>query len=277
MVDNRGTYESHYKMCRQKTSVKKDQNSSHSSVYDVIFDDNFLEIDQEYHDIIESLSKKVSERIENMDGCKEEKFMIQLNDWRDIEEVHKLADYVMPQIERKAYLCDAYIEFALIYRNLPSDADAESSWLWHYDDCPKESIKLMVYLSDVTEDDGPFTHLVNNDGGSPVLPSTRLSPWNDGKPEAMQIFPGSRIPPNKIEEYTEKYGKISSFTGKKGAYALFTPNQPHKATKPEKDSKKYRDALFFIMRPSLNKRENYIDNNTGTFDPPRNVKMYDID
>ena len=42
--------------------------------------------------------------------------------------------------------------------------------MWHWDNCPDEYIKLIIYLNDVTEDNGCMQYIENK------LPSSRTSP-----------------------------------------------------------------------------------------------------
>ncbi|MEO5882991.1 MAG: hypothetical protein ABIQ06_11305 [Caldimonas sp.] len=42
------------------------------------------------------------------------------------------------------------------YRTVPDDNVPESSFLWHFDNCPDQEIKLMIYLDDVTDETGAF-------------------------------------------------------------------------------------------------------------------------
>ena len=56
----------------------------------------------------------------------------------------------LPIIEKDIFHCNTKIEFIHPYKNLPiGDNKKKESWLWHYDDCPSEYIKLIIYLNDL--------------------------------------------------------------------------------------------------------------------------------
>ena len=268
------TYEQHYNICRQLYDGKVDF-SKYGSVYDLTVDETFLELDGKYHEIVNELSKKISFKLDNNIGCFSDDYALRVNDWRDIEEINQIANIVMPQIEQKVFHCNLNVEFVHPYRNLHKIPDPVSSWLWHYDDCPKEFIKLFLYLNDVDEKNGCL-QLLKLEKGFETIKSSRIGPQNNGRPQLKQQYANSRIPAEVVEKSIDSGGEIYNLIGSKGKYALFTPNVPHRATVPQEHTIP-RDVIVFFIRPSLTKKDSYISKNTGSYLPKRNVKLYQLD
>ena len=88
---------------------------------------------------------KLKLKIDKMDGCFEDDHAYRLNDWFDIEEISQYADIVMPVIEKEIFSSNLKVEFVQPYRNKVGGKEA-TSWIWHYDDCPQEFIKLFCIL-----------------------------------------------------------------------------------------------------------------------------------
>ncbi len=266
------TYAEHYKKCRASMGTPN-QDSRYKSVYDLTLDSNFLPQDDEYQRIVDSVSKKVSKKIDNNEGCFHVPFATYLNEWRDIEELRDLANLFMPLIEREVFHCNAKIEFVMPYRNLACENSPEASWLWHYDDCPKEFIKLAICLNETTEDNGCLQYLVGPDGTTPVIPSFRDSPY---RPVMRQVFAGSRIPREVMDRSVESGAIVNNLVGPCGTHALLTPNIPHRATIPKLGSTP-RESIWFFIRPTIKKYDSYISEATYSILPQRNTKRYDLD
>jgi len=150
----------------------------------------------------------------------------------------------------------------LIYRSFVSDNPPKSSWLWHYDDNPKEFIKLMIYLTDVTEDSGPFEYLRHRDTQQSFMPTkirTGFRNWND-PPQ----WPEGRVPDDELERLQKQGYEPFKVIGKKGTILLFNANSIHRATIPKS---KPRDALVLVLKPTKQKLHPFIHPKwTGTFE-----------
>jgi len=267
------TYKGHYDVCRGLYTGKKDD-SKYSSLYDLVIDENILELNEIYYSTIEKLSKKIANKLDHGQGCYSDGQAIRLNEWRDIEEVSELAEIIMPQIEEKIFHSNLAVEFVHPYRNLHS-APVESSWKWHYDDCPKEFLKLFVYLNEVTEENGCLQVLQEPNKEFYVIESSRIGPQHRGAPQRPQKYQASRIPEEVIQETVNRGGSIYNLTGAPGKYALFTPNMAHRATIPKQGTNP-RDLIVFFLRPCISERK-YISEKTHSYIPERNVKMYPLD
>src|SRR2546429_491727 len=61
----------------------------------------------------------------------------------------------------------SYLRGLEMWRNLPTDEPPKLSQLWHRDWDDVVNLKLFVYLSDVTEESGPFTFAPGTQPGGP--------------------------------------------------------------------------------------------------------------
>ena len=134
-------------------------------------------------------------------------------------------------------------------------------------------MKLFIYLNEVTEDSGCLKYFKNADGSIPTLKThnTIAGVRNSQDP----VYKGSRIPIEVIENGLKEGGEIVNVVGNPGSYAICTPNIYHKASCPKINTIP-RDVLFFFIRPSIKKYENYLED-TFSYFPERNVKMYNLD
>ena len=156
-------------------------------------------------------------------------------------------------------------------RNIPNfnEDDLTSSWLWHYDDCPDEFLKLAVYLNDVTVDNAPMWCFLDKDQTPIKVRSSRISP----NQSTSKVFEASRIPEWFLKEEKGRGSNYACLVGPAGKNFLFTPNIIHKASKPVKG---HRDAMFLFLRPTSVK----LDDPLNSAEPRanvRDVKKYRLD
>ena len=278
------TYREHYLSCRSSCNFDAAKDRKYNSLYDLTVDSSLLgELDR---DLISKIHKKFCYKIDNNIGTFEDAHATRLNKWRDIEEIETLSNIFMPVMEQQVFNCNAAIEFVHPYRNtvdktpIKNEWDTESlnsSWKWHYDDCPREFLKFFVYLNEVTENSGCLKYLTDRDGVAPVMESHRISPDHHAGP---QIYQGSRIPPEIVRQKVEEEGwRIKNVVGPAGTYVVHTPNIYHRASCPTPDSEP-RDVLFFLLRPKLSKQTAYINDETKSFSIEGkniNCKRYNLD
>ena len=269
------TYAQHYQIAQRAYTGPSDT-SKYTGLYQLTIDGNVLTTNPHYFSLVNTIADKMAYKYDNNIGCHmaSNGLSQRLNEWHDIEEVKLLADYVMPQLEEKVFQSHLAVEFVHPYRNCVATAPSADSWLWHYDDCPKEFLKLVIYLNDVTEDNGCFQYVIDNIGRVPVIESYRTHPAQTNSPK---VFPRSRVPQGVVDKIIEAGGSEYSLLGKAGSYAVLTPNIMHRATVPLAGTEP-RSALFFFIRPILRKKtSNYITGETKSHLPPRNVKRYELD
>ena len=258
------TYSHHYATCR------KIYGPSTTSVYNLSINSNFLNFDS---DNFCAMSKKIKECFTDGSGCHENKWAIRLNEWRHILEIENFCQEVMPQIEQSVFGSYLKVEFIHPYRN-KANTTTESSWEWHYDDCPMEFIKLAVYLNDVSEKNGCMQVIASSDNTVPVIPTYRMDP-SAVKGFPPPVFPRTRVPSDVLKAVKENGGKFVSLTGSAGTHFIFTPNIMHRGTIPVPECDP-REAIFFFLRPSLKKYDKYTKE-AHSFLPERNVKKYELD
>lgn len=258
------TYKQHYEEC------KAAYGDSQVSVYDLVIRQNLLDFDEDNFD---ELSNAIRARLNDGIGCIEDQWSTKLNEWSSIKSLASFCTEVMPQIEKNIFGCHLKVEFIHPYRVKP-ETSRESSWSWHYDDCPKEFIKLAIHLNDVKRYSGCMQILVGMDNAIPVIDTHRLDP-SAVKGSPPPVFPATRVPNSFLTKIRDNDGAFFDLIGEKGSHYIFTPNVVHRGTIPVKYFEP-RDAIFFFLRPSLVKVENYIAN-AHSFSPERNVKKYELD
>ena len=246
------TYREHYEKCKQNYP-------SDCSIYDLTYKLNDVVFNQKNFNI---MRKKIKHRLNYRLGCVEQQWSVYLNEIKDIEELGLFLDEVIPQIEKQTAGCFLKAEHVHIYENKKKVSE-ESSWAWHYDDCPAEFIKFAIYLNDVTKDNGAMQIIPE------VIESYRTSP-NSVKGYPPPVFPKSRIPKEYLKDKS-----YETIVGPTGTNFIFTPNIIHRGTVPS-DKTTNRIALFVFLRPSLKKIDNYLKT-TSCYLPKINVKKYELD
>lgn len=177
---------------------------------------------------------------------------IELADPFSIDGLHDLCDPLLADLERSVYRAYTIADKVYIYRTLVSHAKPQKSWLWHFDNHPRELLKLMIYLTDVGEDHAPFEYVRHKVSGAPLY----------GSPIAP-TFGTSRLQPEQIERHLQGDWTRCRVTGPRGTMILFDDNVVHRATMATAG---YRDVLVFQVRPVPFPVAHHIDSRwTGTF------------
>jgi len=258
------TYRKHFQDCQRVYQGYEDQR-----LYRVLLEPDFIERTEEYDRLISSISKQIDHKFKNEIDTRREDMCLRLEKWDDIEDLDKLAKMIVSKLEREVFGSHVKIEFLHVYRNLQNDAPAKSSWLWHYDDCPDEFLKLAVYLNDVTVDNAPMWCFLDKDQTPIKVRSSRISP----NQSTSKVFEASRIPEWFLKEEKGRGSNYACLVGPAGKNFLFTPNIIHKASKPVKG---HRDAMFLFLRPTSVK----LDDPLNSAEPRanvRDVKKYRLD
>ncbi len=176
---------------------------------------------------------------------------VQLKDWLSVEGLDELCDIVLPQLEANVYGTHLIVDKVYVYRNLVSRAKEQVSWTWHYDNHPPGITKLMVYLTDVTEQTGPFEY----------LRSARTKEALYRTPTPLSGY--GRISPSRLQRYLAEGYESCRVTGPCGTLLFFDENVVHKANVAKSG---VRDAVVLQIRPATFRPERYIDSRwTGSF------------
>jgi hypothetical protein len=208
-----------------------------------------LTLDADHQADVTALAREVQRRVDGSIGIfgnrdpQVRDLSVQLDDFWDLGALGSIAERFLPQVEDRVLGCHAVINQVNLIRSLPGATTPATSWLWHYDNCPDESFKILVYLTDVAADGGAFEYLRAADGSVVKVPSSRISPQQKGPPR----WPQSRVPPEAIDELGRGGFTPYRAVGPAGTSILFDNNCVHRATTPRRQ---HRDALILNFRPS---------------------------
>ena len=141
------------------------------------------------------------------------------NVW-DLPGLEKICEELMPQIESKVLGSYSYVYGLYVYRNQPCSRPPRASWLWHYDNHPKETLKLMIYLTDTEEDNGCFEIMTTKDNKTIKQSTLRVDKENWQSHH-------SRIGKKEMEKIKKEGAVPTKVLGPKGTVCLFDNNIVH--------------------------------------------------
>ena len=177
---------------------------------------------------------------------------IELADPFALDGLHELCDPLLADLEKSVYGSYTIADKVYVYRTLVSSARPQKSWLWHFDNHPREMLKLMIYLTDVDEGHAPFEYVRGTADGAPLY----------GSPIAP-TFGTSRLGGEQIERHLRNGWERCRVTGPRGTMILFDDNVVHRATMATAG---HRDVIVFQVRPVPFSAATHIDARwTGTF------------
>lgn len=265
-------YKSYYKYCKDKYqgNFKNLLPLKNLSVFFRQSGSENFDWPIDYQKSITSIRNYCEEKINNRQGLFDlnHKNIVKIDNYHDSKEIHNLGNFFCNYVEDHVYGCHAIVEAVLIYKSLPNEIE-RSSWIWHYDDSPEYSLKLMVYLNDVKDNTGAFNLLLNKDEQGLVLKSSKISPNRS----SSQVYPGSRVPNHEIEKFKNSGFREAKIVGDAGTFCLFTPNCIHKATVPE--AKPHRLCMIYNIRPYHKKIDAKINKQfTRTWSNLQDIKTF---
>lgn len=161
---------------------------------------------------------------------------MQLLDPLALDGLRELCEPLVRELEEQLYGSFVLVDKVYVYRSVASSEVPRASWLWHFDNHPREMLKVMIYLTDVHARSAPFEY-VRDRAGAPV-PGVPLTP----------MFGRSRVPSATIDAIVAAGGSREAVTGPRGTVIVFDDNVVHRATVAEED---HRDVLVLQVRPSL--------------------------
>ncbi len=261
------TYADYYELCKQSYAANSEPLDPKLNLYDLKMqvirpgeDHELIKPPDNYLSLVESLSEKVNNKV--LDPSEHYKdpsasgydIAVQIREIWDIPELEQIAEAILPQLEKNVF--NSYIHLSAIhaYRNVQTDSPEVSSWLWHYDNNPKEAVKLLIYLTDVDENNAPFETLEKD--GDYIKMLTSRTGYDNWKPPYV---PQSRIPKNMMNEFSAAGYKKHKITGPAGTMLFFDNNIVHRATIPTEG---YRDVAILNIRPTFNKIRPWISKST---------------
>jgi hypothetical protein len=244
------TFKEYYFDCLNDPSKSSNLYEFKLEITNPLNKNGFLQFPEDYLDIIDRVHKKFALLLDdpkNLAIHRDPKidFGIRLKDILDFEELNELAEIILPQIENKIYGCNIFLEGVYCYRNVFRDAPLRSSWLWHYDNDPKEYLKVMIYLTDVSSSDGPMG-VILNDSGEAIKMETSKVDYKNWHTKNSRVNPKNILNSNPF-----------LITGPRGTVSIFDSNIVHKAMVPEKE--KFRDVIVFYVKPSKDSERPYVN------------------
>lgn len=143
---------------------------------------------------------------------------------------YNVYDFIIPAISsalESYYRSNCYVRDVCCYRTQPIPS-VQGSYQWHVDNYPAGSLKVIVYLTDVTQETGPLkVALGSHIGFQPVLGGI-----------------GERFE----EEYVHRHFNIMDCLGPRGTVIIFNNNMIHRATDPVSG---HRDVINFSVFPCV--------------------------
>ena len=163
----------------------------------------------------------------------------------------ELCDPLIDELERTVYGSHVIVDKVYVYRRPASRQSPGASWLWHFDNHPREMIKVMVYLTDVGEDQAPFEYVCDAEG-RPVL----------GAPLAP-LHGDSRVAAEQVARVVANGGRRVVVTGPAGTVIVFDDNVVHCGTLARVG---HRDVVVLQVRPATFRATPRLDPRwTGSF------------
>jgi len=159
---------------------------------------------------------------------------IKLRDPFVINGLSDLCEPLLDVLERAVYRSHVIVDKVYIYRSPVSRQSPAASWLWHFDNHPREMLKVMVYLTDVGADSAPFEYLADANGrprlGTPLAP----------------LHSDSRVAATEIDRCLATGWTREALTGPAGTVLVFDDNVVHRGTLARAG---HRDVVVFQVRP----------------------------
>ena len=161
---------------------------------------------------------------------------IQLQEPHSLDGLEELCGPLMNELEQRFYRSFVLVDKVYVYRSPISCRTPSASWVWHYDNHPREVLKVMVYLTDVDEETAPFEYLRAREVGTPVY----------GSPLAP-TYGTSRVTADRIAAYLADGFETHRVTGPRGTVIVFDDNIIHRGTLAKAGR---RDVVVFQVRPA---------------------------
>lgn len=177
---------------------------------------------------------------------------IQLHDPFRLDGLAELCDPLLEQLEQHLFQSYAICDKVYVYRSPISTQAPSRSWLWHFDNHPREMVKVMVYLTDVSDGAAPFEYVRERSSGQPLY----------GSPIAP-LHGLSRVSNEDVDRRLASGWGRHRVTGPRGTIVVFDDNVVHRATLARTA---HRDVVVFQVRPSTFRATSRLDGRwTGSF------------
>lgn len=255
------TYKEHYKQCKTIWPSRP----TGTDILDLNFMENVFVFENKTFDRV---AEQVSQALSRDALVTYRPFSKHIKDPRFIPALKTFAKEITQQVEEKLFGCFFNIEFIHCYENLHKNTQESSSWLWHFDNCPDEYVKIAFHINESTKDNGCMKILLDKNNLPLRMKSDRFKPNDKSKRPSRVSY--EHVDALKHNGYTEK-----CILGGRGSNFVFSPNILHKATIPAYNSE-HRKMLMFYVRPSLLKHKDPFAN-TRIMQDGVDVKEYRLD
>lgn len=172
---------------------------------------------------------------------------IRSKECHDIEGLETLCQKVMPEVEKQIYgsyveVASSFAEMKFVTKNIIAKGG-----LFHSDRHYEDTIRMIVYMCDVDEDNAPFEYIRHKETKKTVRIKTADHP---------KYTKNGRISEESLNNYLKNGYERVKVTGKKGTTILFDSKIIHKANTPKNTT---RIVLVLPIRPAIFKPARYVD------------------
>lgn len=263
-------WKEHYLECKGIYNKETKIDNSSISIYDLFLQVNPFPTDQIYFNQVSSIKNKLDVLYQDkINYTNTLGISLSLKDSFTMKKELKIIvdNYLVPYLEENTFGCYVQCQNVKIYKTVNESLIEKLSWLWHFDNNPKEQIKVMIYLNDV-DDNGPFKYLLKDNKAIKINPNNkafenpnpqRTEDWFEGLDLKWR---GTRVPSHIIHKFTTEKSCIeNNVRGPAGTSILFDNNIIHKGTIPIEG---FRYAMTLAFQP-INKKlnPNFSPKNTG--------------
>ena len=262
-------WKEYYLECKDIYNKETKIDNSNISIYDLSLQINPSPTDQTYFDQISLIKNKLDVLYQDkINYTNTSGISLSLKDSFNVSKELKIIvdNYLVPYLEKNIFGCYVQCQNVKIYKTISESLIETSSWLWHFDNNPKEQIKVMIYLNDVN-DNGPFKYLSKDNEAIKIKTSKKdHKSWIQGNQAHFETlgkkWKGTRVPKHIISNLQSKNEVIEKdIKGPAGTAILFDNNIIHRGTIPLKG---FRYAMTLQFQP-INKKlnPNFSKENTG--------------
>ena len=262
-------WKEYYLECKDIYNKETKIDNSNISIYDLLIQTNPFPTDQIYFDQISLIKNKLDILYQDkINYTNTSGISLNLKDSFNVSKELKIIvdNYLIPYLEKNIFGCYVQCQNVKIYKTIGEVLIEKLSWLWHFDNNPKEQIKVMIYFNYVN-DNGPFKYLSKDNEAIKIETSKKdHTSWIDGNQAHFEIlgkkWKGTRVPRHIISNLQSKNEVIEKdIKGPAGTAILFDNNIIHKGTIPVGG---YRYAMTLQFQP-INKKlnPNLSNKNTG--------------
>ena len=191
------------------------------------------------------ITGEIPELLEDLVAYKEKTLVKwHVKDVSTLPAIDEVCHALVPLIEKHIYHSYVSVEAPFVYYIRESAVERKGSSLWHSDNHHVDSLKVMIYLHEVTADMGALEYLVDQHGVPMYVPVQR--------PEK---YPGGRLNEKEMASLeAEGYRRVKAI-GPCGTTVFFSENMVHRGNIPLSGIRK---VLLLQFKPSLKKQTSFI-------------------